>query len=83
MDHGQNAFTYKAFISYSHEDRIWAEWLQKAIEDFTVPRQLVGTAGRDGPLPKKLYPVFRDRDELPSSHDLNNRLRSHYNSLLI
>jgi hypothetical protein len=25
-------FTYRAFISYSHRDKAWADWLHKALE---------------------------------------------------
>lgn len=65
---------YRAFISYSHADRQWGEWLHKALETYAIPRKLVGTPGRDGPIPKRLFPVFRDREELPSSHDLNQQI---------
>ena len=27
----QRAFTYRAFISYSHRDKAWADWLQMAL----------------------------------------------------
>jgi WD40 repeat protein len=32
--------------------------------------------GRDGPVPARIFPVFRDREELPSSADLNDQIRS-------
>lgn len=65
---------YWAFISYSHRDKAWGDWLHKAIEGYQVPRRLVGREGRDGPLPRRLFPVFRDREELPSSADLSNNI---------
>ncbi len=64
-------YRYWAFISYSHRDRAWAEWLQRNIETWRVPRRLVGRPGPVGPVPRRLLPVFRDRDELPSSPNLN------------
>lgn len=70
-----NAFRYKAFLSYSHRDKQWGAWLHKALENYRVPRRLVGTAGCEGPVPEKLFPVFRDRDELSSSPDLNDEIR--------
>ncbi|HEX4301011.1 MAG TPA: TIR domain-containing protein [Gammaproteobacteria bacterium] len=65
---------YWAFISYSHRDKAWADWLHKALESYRVPRRLVGREGRDGPLPRRLFPVFRDREELPSSADLSDNI---------
>jgi tetratricopeptide (TPR) repeat protein len=65
------SFKYRAFISYSHRDRKWAEWLHKAIETYRVPQPLVGRPSRDGPIPRQIFPVFRDRDELGSSADLS------------
>lgn len=65
---------YRAFLSYSHKDKSWADWLHKVLEGYRVPKQLVGTAGRDGPIPAKLFPVFRDREELPSASDLNSQI---------
>ena len=67
-------YRYWAFISYSHRDKAWGDWLHKTLETYRVPARLVGRAGRDGPLPKRLYPVFRDREELPSSADLSNNI---------
>lgn len=64
-------FKYWAFISYSHQDAAWAAWLHKALEDYVVPRRLVGSTTPIGPAPRRFVPVFRDRDELPSSSHLN------------
>ena len=54
--------TYRAFISYSHQDSKWASDLQKFLENFRVPRALA--ANFDGKRP--LRPVFRDQTELTS-----------------
>jgi tetratricopeptide (TPR) repeat protein len=66
---------YPVFISYSHHDERWARWLHKGIESYRVPKPLVGRPGRDGPIPRQIFPVFRDRDELASSADLPMVLR--------
>jgi TIR domain len=68
-------FKYWAFISYSHADEEWAKWLHKSIETYRVPRNLVARETPNGTLPKKLFPVFRDRDELPGASDLGGRLQ--------
>lgn len=64
-------FRFKAFISYSHRDRDWSAWLQRALEAYRVPRRLVGSEGAFGPVPRRLAPIFRDREDLPSSSDLS------------
>ena len=68
-------FKYWAFISYSHADEEWAKWLHKSIETYRVPRKLVGRDTANGPLPKRLFPVFRDRDELPGASDLGGKIQ--------
>jgi len=67
-------YTYWAFISYSHADETWARWLHRGLETYRVPRQLVGHPTRHGPLPRRLIPVFRDRDELPSAASLGEKI---------
>ena len=65
---------YWAFISYSHRDRSWGRWLHHSLETYRIPRQLIGADGRDGPIPRRLIPVFRDREELPSASDLGTTI---------
>jgi tetratricopeptide (TPR) repeat protein len=65
---------YWAFISYSHRDTLWANWLHKSLESYRPPRQLIGTQGARGPIPKRMSPVFRDREELASATDLGTVL---------
>ena len=67
---------YRAFISYSHADKHVATWLHGAVERYYVPAKLVGTETALGPVPKRLTPIFRDRDELPASGDLSFELKS-------
>ena len=64
------ASRYRAFISYSHKDRAWADWLHRALESYTVPKHLVGRHTSAGEVPARLAPVFRDREELASSTSL-------------
>jgi tetratricopeptide (TPR) repeat protein len=66
---------YKAFISYSHQDRDWSAWLQRALEAYRVPRRLVGTKGEFGEVPRRLTPVFRDREDLSSASDLTAKVK--------
>lgn len=68
---GKSEYKYWAFISYSHRDETWGVWLHRALEGFRVPRALVGREGPAGKIPRRLVPVFRDRDELPGAADLN------------
>ena len=70
------SYKYKAFISYSHRDRAWVDWLHKALEGYRIPKRLVGNPGRDGPIPARLFPIFRDREELSSSPDLNDQIKA-------
>ncbi|NQV34271.1 MAG: TIR domain-containing protein [Phycisphaeraceae bacterium] len=65
---------YWAFISYSHRDAKWADWLHRALETYRVPRRLVGHHSRDGTIPRRLYPVFRDREELPTASSLDQSI---------
>ena len=64
------SINYRAFISYSHRDEAWASWLHKALESYRVPKRL-----RSSSIPEKLYPVFRDRDELSSAADLSEKVQ--------
>ena len=69
-----SGFAYRAFISYSHADRQWADWLHKALETYRVPSRLVGKQTETGAIPRRLHPIFRDRDELPSAADLGRKV---------
>ena len=65
---------YWAFLSYSHQDTKLCEWVHRELETFRVPRRLVGRDTREGKTPSRLFPVFRDRDELPGSSELGKNL---------
>lgn len=68
--------TFWCFISYRHADnkepgRQWASWLHHAMETYEVPSDLVGTTNERGDvIPERIYPVFRDEEELPVDADL-------------
>ncbi len=66
---------YRAFISYSHQDERWAAWLHRRLETYRVPKRLVGQETLRGPVPARLNPVFRDRDELATATDLGSTIR--------
>ena len=68
-------FRYKVFISYSHHDRGWSSWLQRSLESYRIPRRLVGNESEFGPVPRRLTPVFRDREDLPSASDLSGKVK--------
>ncbi len=61
---------YRAFLSYSHRDAKWGTWLHKSLESYRPPKQLIGTVTTRGAVPKRLAPIFRDREELASATDL-------------
>ena len=61
---------YRAFISYSHRDREAGERLHRRLEAYRVPQKLVGAMTREGSVPRRLTPIFRDREDLPTPGDL-------------
>lgn len=65
---------YMAFLSYSHQDSEIADWLHEELEQFHVPPRLVGKLTDQGPVPKKLAPIFRDRMELAAASDLSEEI---------
>ncbi|MDF1752873.1 MAG: toll/interleukin-1 receptor domain-containing protein [Verrucomicrobiales bacterium] len=68
---------YWAFISYSQVDQAWAEWLHRSLERYTVPKTLVGAETERGHrVPRRVYPVFRDRDELPTGAKFTEMLET-------
>jgi eukaryotic-like serine/threonine-protein kinase len=73
---GESAdYRYWAFISYSHADKAWGDWLHRALETYRVPKHLVGKDGAFGPVPRRLYPVFRDREELSVASSLGAKIQ--------
>ena len=66
---------YSVFISYSHADTRWANWLLRHLEGYRVPRRFHGRTSPVGRVGPRLAPVFRDRDELPTTNDLREAVR--------
>ena len=58
-----DSYRYKAFISYSHEDKKLAKWLHRRLESYRTPASLNITTA--------LKPIFRDEEELAASRDLS------------
>src|SRR5215213_6217726 len=67
---------YYAFLSYSHKDEEFAEWLHGELEAFRVPRPLAGQLTDNGVIPKQLKPIFRDEQELAAADDLGDEIES-------
>ncbi|MBF0528656.1 MAG: PQQ-binding-like beta-propeller repeat protein, partial [Deltaproteobacteria bacterium] len=75
-------FKYWAFISYSHgdkkrglwRDKTWGDWVINKLETYRTPLMLVGKTGREGPVPRRLFPIFRDREELPGAANLGDNI---------
>ncbi|MFN3167788.1 MAG: tetratricopeptide repeat protein [Phycisphaeraceae bacterium] len=73
----QNKYLYWAFISYSSKDVKTARTLHKSIESFGIPSALISHPTPTGePTPKRLRPIFRDRDELPASSNLGREIEN-------
>ena len=61
-------YRYKAFISYSHTDKRWAQWLHEALETYRPPKNLE--------LTERLQPIFRDTEELAAAGNLSESILS-------
>ena len=59
----KSVYKYRAFISYSWADAAWGKWLHHALETYRTPAALVGSDGAHGPVPARLHPLFKDREE--------------------
>ncbi len=75
-EHSMDTLKYRAFISYSHRDSRWASWLHASLEKYRPPKPLIGTVTALGAVPKRIAPIFRDRDELPSATDLGSLINA-------
>jgi tetratricopeptide (TPR) repeat protein len=70
------ALKYRAFISYSHADTSWAKWLHRALEGFTIDKDLAGLKATTGTIPHALRPIFRDRDDFTAGNTLSEQTRA-------
>jgi tetratricopeptide (TPR) repeat protein len=67
---------YWAFISYSHKDAAFGRRLHRRLESYALPRRLAGRTTAQGALPKRLTPIFRDREEFSAANDLSTEVRA-------
>lgn len=67
---------YWAFISYSHKDAAFGRQLHRRLESYFLPRRFVGQPTAQGIVPRRLAPIFRDREELPAAADLSAEVRA-------
>lgn len=73
---GIGARAYRVFLSYSHADTTWAHWLMRRLEGYRVPARFHGRGAPIGAVGPRIAPVFRDRDELPTTSDLGETIRA-------
>ncbi len=66
-------YTYRAFLSHSHRDTRWARRLHRALESFRIGKDLVGRETFAGPIPERLRPIFRDRDDFAAGQSLSEQ----------
>lgn len=69
-------YQYKAFISYSHKDRKWTRWLHRRLETYPIPKNIIGNVTPAGTIPRRLKPIFRDREELSASNNLGEKIEA-------
>lgn len=67
---------YRAFISYSHQDAAAGRRLHRRLERYVVPKRLVGRTTARGLVPRRLGPIFRDREDLPAADSLSDEVRA-------
>lgn len=66
-------YKYDVFISYSHKDKYWGDWLYKKLNSYKVPKELVGTKNKIGEaVPSKFKRIFRDIDQTPAHSNLSD-----------
>jgi tetratricopeptide (TPR) repeat protein len=66
-------FRYRAFLSYSHRDRSWSEWLHSSLEHTRIDNDLIGRVTSAGRVPPSLRPIFRDREDFPAGASLDKQ----------
>ncbi|KQY35880.1 hypothetical protein ASD21_00430 [Caulobacter sp. Root1455] len=70
------AARYRAFISYSHRDAVFGRQLHGRLERYALPGRLVGRETPRGNVPRRLAPIFRDREELAAASNLTVEVRA-------
>ena len=79
----QKDYKYYAFISYSHKDKKWANWLYRKLCSYRLPRIVKKS---DKNLPNKLTPLFLDEYHLQTGKikdNINKELDSAKNLIVI
>ncbi len=67
---------YRAFLSYRSADRKLASWLHRKLETYRVPRRL-GKSDPQRRISARIGPIFRDRDDAKSAHDIETTISEH------
>ncbi|MDA7910060.1 TIR domain-containing protein [bacterium] len=68
---------YVAFMSYSHADNTIATRIHRSLESFRVPKRIVKSSSNgERQIPCRVTPIFRDREELPTSDDLGAMIKN-------
>jgi len=67
---------YWAFVSYSHKDTAFGRRLHRRLESYALPSRLVGRKTAEGAVPRRLHPIFRDREEFAAAGDLSAEVRT-------
>lgn len=77
VEKSESDYRYWAFISYSHHDEQWAQWLHASLETYRIPKHLRArvTPLDPGTNVDRLFPVCRDRDDLVGGFDLDERVQ--------
>ena len=67
-DHLAELFRFAAFISYSSRDMAFARRLHAALESYSIPVKLGNFDLIGGGKRNRIFPVFKDREELPGGN---------------
>ena len=77
MSHEESRqLSYRGFLSYAHRDAKIAAQIHRRLETYRIPRRLIGEATARGPVPRRVAPIFRDREELSAGEDLTAQVRA-------
>ncbi|MGE0046828.1 MAG: toll/interleukin-1 receptor domain-containing protein, partial [Hyphomonadaceae bacterium] len=58
--------SYRAFISYSQQDKVWGKRIHTWLETYRVPVGVMADVGEE----RRLGRFFRDEDEMPAAPDI-------------
>ena len=68
-------FRFAAFISYSSKDKAFARKLHRMLESYSIPKSIGTIDVIGGGKKNRIFPVFKDQEELPSG-DLGQAIES-------